>query len=289
MRFWLGASFADTDQFLELARTAERCGFDTLTLSDHLFYADFATPYPYSKSGRPRWTAETHWPDVWVTIGAMSAVTTTLRFAPNVYIAPARDLFTVAKQVSTAAVLSRDRVTFGVGVGWCAEEFAATGQDFHTRGRRLNEMIPVLRDLWTGGTVTIDGLPELSISPTPAEPIPVMVGGDSEAALRRAAKLGDGWIGNRIYTEEQLDTVLDSLRRLLDENGRTGPFEIIAPLAVLPDADTYRHFAAKGVTGTMAAPWWLATPEEKQRYGEGTLELKIATMERFAEEVIAKM
>ncbi|MEV0352631.1 TIGR03619 family F420-dependent LLM class oxidoreductase [Nonomuraea sp. NPDC050680] len=289
MKFWLGASFADTDQFLELARTAERCGFDTLTLSDHLFYADFATPYPYSRSGRPRWTAETHWPDVWVTIGAMSAVTTTLRFAPNVYIAPARDLFTVAKQVSTAAVLSRDRVTFGVGVGWCTEEFAATGQDFHTRGRRLNEMIPVLRDLWTGDTVTIDDLPELSISPTPAEPIPVMVGGDSDAALRRAAKLGDGWIGNRIYTEEQLDTVLDSLRGWLDEYGRTGPFEIIAPLAVLPDADTFRHFAAKGVTGTMAAPWWLATPEEKQRYGEGTLELKIATMERFAEEVIAKM
>ena len=289
MKFWLGASFADTDQFVDLARAAERCGFDTLTLSDHLFYADFATPYPYSKSGKPRWSAETHWPDVWVTIGAMSAVTTRLRFAPNVYIAPARDLFTVAKQVSTAAVLSRDRVTFGVGVGWCAEEFAATGQDFHTRGRRLNEMIPALRDLWTGRAVTIDGLPELSISPTPAEPIPVLVGGDSEAALRRAARLGDGWIGNRIYTEEQLDTVLDSLRQWLDEYGRTGPFEIIAPMAVLPDADTYRHFAAKGVTGTMAAPWWLATTEEKARYGAGSLELKVATMERFAEEVIAKM
>ncbi|MEU7862621.1 TIGR03619 family F420-dependent LLM class oxidoreductase [Nonomuraea sp. NPDC049141] len=289
MKFWLGASFADTDQFVDLARAAEKCGFDTLTLSDHLFYADFATPYPYSKSGKPRWTAETHWPDVWVTIGAMSAVTNTLRFAPNVYIAPARDLFTVAKQVSTAAVLSRDRVTFGVGVGWCAEEFAATGQDFHTRGRRLNEMIPALRDLWSGRNVTIDGLPELSISPTPAEPIPVLVGGDSEAALRRAARLGDGWIGNRIYTEEQLDTVLDSLRQLLDEYGRTGPFEIIAPLAVLPDADTFRHFAAKGVTGTMAAPWWLATAEEKARYGEGSLELKVATMERFAQEVIAKM
>ncbi|MFD1546817.1 TIGR03619 family F420-dependent LLM class oxidoreductase [Nonomuraea guangzhouensis] len=289
MKFWLGASFADTDQFVDLAKAAEKCGFDTLTLSDHLFYADFATPYPYSKSGKPRWTAETHWPDVWVTIGAMSAVTNTLRFAPNVYIAPARDLFTVAKQVSTAAVLSRDRVTFGVGVGWCAEEFAATGQDFHTRGRRLNEMIPALRELWSGRNVTIDGLPELSISPTPAEPIPVLVGGDSEAALRRAARLGDGWIGNRIYTEEQLDTVLGSLRQLLDEYGRTGPFEIIAPLAVLPDADTFRHFAAKGVTGTMAAPWWLATAEEKARYGEGSLELKVATMERFAEEVIAKM
>ncbi|MEV0620252.1 TIGR03619 family F420-dependent LLM class oxidoreductase [Nonomuraea sp. NPDC050404] len=290
MRFWLGASFADTDQFVELARAAERCGFDTLTLSDHLFYADFATPYPYSKTGRPRWDARTHWPDVWVTIGAMSAVTTTLRFCPNVYIAPARDLFTVAKQVSTAAVLSRDRVTFGVGVGWCKEEFVGTGQDFHTRGRRLDAMLPVLRSLWSGETVTLDGLPELSICPTPAEPVPVYVGGDSEAALRRAARAGDGWIGNRIYTEEQFDEVLAALRRQLDANGRSGdPFDIIAPLAVLPDAETYRRFAAKGVTGTMAAPWWLATPEEKSRYGEGTLELKIATMERYAEEVIAKM
>ncbi|MEU6712766.1 TIGR03619 family F420-dependent LLM class oxidoreductase [Nonomuraea sp. NPDC046802] len=289
MKIWLGASFVDTGQFVELARAAERCGFDTLTLSDHLFYADFASPYPYSRSGRPRWDARTHWPDVWVTIGAMAAVTTSLRFSPNVYIAPARDLFTVAKQVSTAAVLSGDRVTFGVGVGWCKEEYVGTGQDFHTRGRRLDAMLPTLRALWSGETVTLDGLPALSISPTPAGRIPVYVGGDSEAALRRAARLGDGWIGNRIYTEEELDPVLDSLRRHLDDNGRTGAFEIIAPLAVLPDADTYRRFAAKGVTGTLAAPWWLATPEEKARYGEGTLDLKIATMERFAEEVIAKL
>ncbi|MGW0200028.1 TIGR03619 family F420-dependent LLM class oxidoreductase [Nonomuraea sp. NPDC003201] len=289
MKFWLGASFVDTDQFLELARAAERCGFDTLTLSDHLFYADFASPYPYSRSGRPRWDARTHWPDVWVTIGAMAAVTTTLRFSPNVYIAPARDLFTVAKQVSTAAVLSGDRVTFGVGVGWCKEEFVGTGQDFHTRGRRLDAMLPTLRSLWAGETVALDGLPELSISPTPDRPIPVYVGGDSDAALRRAARLGDGWIGNRIYTEEQFDVVLATLRGHLDESGRSAPLDIIAPLAVMPDADTYRRFAAKGVTGTMAAPWWLATPEEKARYGEGTLELKIATMERFAEEVIAKL
>ncbi|MFI6790145.1 TIGR03619 family F420-dependent LLM class oxidoreductase [Nonomuraea sp. NPDC050383] len=290
MRFWLGASFADTGQFLELARAAERCGFDTLTLSDHLFYADFASPYPYSRSGRPRWDARTHWPDVWVTIGAMAAVTSTLRFSPNVYIAPARDLFTVAKQVSTAAVLSGDRVSFGVGVGWCKEEFLATGQDFHTRGRRLDAMIPLLRELWTGRAVTVDGLPELSIAPAPRRPVPVIVGGDSEAALRRAARLGDGWIGNRVYTEEQFDTVLGDLRALLREHGRDGDdFEVIAPLAVMPDAATYRRFAAKGVTGTMAAPWWLATPEEKARYGEGTLELKIATMERFAEEVIAKI
>jgi probable F420-dependent oxidoreductase len=283
VKFWLGASFVDTGEFTELARAAERCGFDTLTLSDHIFYADFATPYPYSRSGRPRWNAATHWPDVWVTIGAMSSVTSTLRFAPNVYVAPARDLFTVAKQVSTAAVLSGDRVTFGVGVGWCEEEFTATGQDFHTRGRRLDAMIPALRELWSGDQVTLDGLPELSISPVPARPIPVYVGGDSDAALRRAARIGDGWIGNRMYTEEQLDEVLAKLRGRLEDR----PFEIVAPLAVMPDAETYRRFADKGVTATMAAPWWLATPEEKEKYG--SLELKIRTMERFAEEIIAKV
>jgi probable F420-dependent oxidoreductase len=289
MRIWLAASFVDTGQFLDLARTAESCGFDTFTLSDHLFYADFASPYPYSRSGRPRWTAETHWPDVWVTIGAMAAVTTKLRFSPNVYIAPARDLFTVAKLVSTAAVLSRERVTFGVGVGWCKEEFQGTGQDFHTRGRRLDDMLPALRSLWSGETVTLDGLPPLSISPTPTGHIPIYVGGDSEAALRRAARFGDGWLGNRIYTEEQLDPVLTTLRRHLDENGRTGPFDIVAPLAVMPDAETYHRIAEKGVTATLSAPWWLATEEEKSRYGEGTLDLKIATMERFAEEVITKL
>lgn len=280
MKFWLGASFTDTGEFLELARAAERCGFDTLTLSDHLFYADFRTPYPYSKSGRPRWDASTHWPDVWVTIGAMSAVTTTLRFAPNVYIAPARDLFTVAKQVSTAAVLSGDRVTFGVGVGWCEEEFEGTGQDFHTRGKRLDAMIPQLRELWSGSEVSLPDLPRLSICPAPSRPIPVYVGGDSPAALRRATRMGDGWIGNRIYTEEQLDEVLAQLPR------RDG-FEIIAPLAVMPDADTYRRFADKGVTGTMAAPWWLATEQEKATHDP--LALKIATMERFAEEIISKV
>ncbi|RJL21691.1 TIGR03619 family F420-dependent LLM class oxidoreductase [Bailinhaonella thermotolerans] len=293
MRFWLGASFVDTGEFLGLARAAERCGIDTLTLSDHVFYADYESPYPYSRTGAPRWDGETHWPDVWVTIGAMAAVTSTLRFAPNVYIAPARDLFTVAKAVSTAAALSGDRVTFGVGVGWCKDEFLQTGQDFHTRGRRLDEMIPVLRELWTGETVEHHGthydFPPLSIRPVPAGPVPVYVGGDSDAALRRAARLGDGWIGNRVYTGEQLDDVLARLRRYLSEYGRApDSLEIVAGIAALPDAETYKRFADKGVTGTLCAPWWLATDDDKRAYGEG-LVLKEALLERFAEDVIAKM
>jgi probable F420-dependent oxidoreductase, Rv2161c family len=297
MEFWLGAAFVDTGEMLGLARAADRLGYDTVAVSDHLFYADYDTPYPYSQTGAPPYRPGTHWPDVWVTIGAMAAVTERVKFATNVYIPPARDLFTVAKAVSTAAVLADDRVRFGVGVGWCKDEFLQTGQDFHTRGRRLDEMIPALRTLWQGGMVEFHGTAydfgPLSISPTPAQPIPIYIGGDSDAALRRAARIGDGWIGNRIYTEDRLGELLDRLGRHLAGNGRTlDDLRVIAPIGAVPSAGLYRKWHARGVDGTMAAPWWLATPQETARYGSkrtGGLDLKVATMERFAEEVIAKL
>lgn len=293
MEFWLGAAFVGTHEYLGLARAADRLGYDTVAVSDHLFYADYQSAYPYTDDGAPPYEPDTHWPDVWVAIGAMAAVTERVRFATNVYIAPARDLFTVAKAVSTAAVLSGDRAILGVGVGWCKDEFLQTGQDFHTRGRRLDEMIPALRTLWRGGTVEHHGahydFGPLSIAPVPGRPVPVYIGGDSDAALRRAARLGDGWIGNRVYTEDQLADVLARLARHLSDHGRAlDDLEVIAPIGAPPSADLYRRWADRGVTGTMAAPWWPATPEEKARHGRG-LALKLAAMERFAEEVIAKM
>jgi probable F420-dependent oxidoreductase len=297
MEFWLGAAFVDTGEMLGLARAADRLGYDTIAVSDHIFYADYDAPYPYSGTGAPPYQPGTHWPDVWVTIGAMAAVTERVRFATNVYIPPARDLFTVAKAVSTAAVFAGDRVRFGVGVGWCKDEFLQTGQDFHTRGKRLDEMIPALRSLWQGGMVEHHGTSydfgPLSISPTPSQPIPVYIGGDSDAALKRTARIGDGWIGNRIYSEDQLGELLDRLSRHLADHGRTlDDLRVIAPIGAMPSADLYRKWHERGVDGTMAAPWWLATPEETATYGTkrtGGLGLKVATMERFAEEVIAKM
>jgi probable F420-dependent oxidoreductase len=292
MEFWLGAAFVDTDEFVPLAEAADRLGYDVVAVSDHIFYTDYQAPYPYSDTGAPPYKPGTHWPDVWVTIGAMAAVTRRVRFATNVYVAPARDLFTVAKAVSTAAVLSGDRTIFGVGVGWCEDEFRQTGQDFRTRGRRLDEMIPALRELWRGGTAEHHGAAydfgPLSIAPVPSRPVPVYVGGDSDAALRRAARIGDGWIGNRIYGEDALAGLLDRLSGFLAEQGRTlDDLKVIAPIGAMPSADLYRKWADRGVDGTLAAPWWLATDEERRRH-EG-LELKLATMERFAEEVIAKM
>jgi probable F420-dependent oxidoreductase len=294
VKFWLGAAFVEAGEFIELARAADRLGYDTLTISDHIFYADYDAPYPYSESGAPPYRPDTEWPDVWVTIGAMAAVTERLNFATNVYVAPARDLFTVAKSVSTAAFLSGGRVRFGVGVGWCSDEFAQTGQDFHTRGRRMDEMLPALRTLWQGGMVEHHGehydFGPLSIAPVPAEPVPVYVGGDSDAALRRAARFGDGWIGNRIYTEDQLLDLSQRLRHHLKEFGRTlDDLQVVAPIGAKPSADLYRKWRDRGIDATMATPWWMATPEEKEKYGRRTLALKLATMERFADEVLAKM
>jgi probable F420-dependent oxidoreductase len=292
MEFWLGAAFVDVDEMLELALAADRLGYDTVALSDHLFYADYEAAYPYDEQGAPPYAPDTHWPDVWVTIGALAARTERVRFATNVYVAPARDLFTVAKAVSTAAVLSGDRVRFGVGVGWCEDEFRQTGQDFHTRGRRLDEMIPTLHALWGGGMVEHKGdhysFGPLRIEPVPARPVPVYIGGDSDAALRRAARVGDGWIGNRVYREEQLVDVLARLSGFLAEHGRAlDDLEVIAPIGAPPSAELYKRWADRGVTGTLAAPWWLATPDERRRHTG--LDLKLATMERFADEVIARM
>jgi probable F420-dependent oxidoreductase len=292
VEFWLGASFVDTGEMLGLAQAAERLGYDTIAISDHIFYTDYQASYPYTETGAPPYQPDTHWPDVWVTIGAMAAVTTRLHLATNVYIPPARDLFTVAKAVATAAALSQDRVRFGVGVGWCKDEFLQTGQDFHTRGKRLDEMLPALATLWKGGLVEHHGtfydFGPLSIAPVPAQKVPIYIGGDSDVALRRAARIGDGWIGNRVYREGQLQQLLTKLTGFLQEYGRSlDDLEIIAPIGAMPSADLYKKWRDRGVTGTLAAPWWFPSPEEREKYTG--LDLKIATMDRFAQEVIAHM
>ena len=142
MKFWQAVAFLETEQLLEVAQAADRLGFDSITVSDHVFAPkDRKSKYPYTPTGEPLWSAETPWPDPWVLIAAMSAVTTRLKFSTNVYIAPGRDLFTVAKLVSSAAVISGGRVSLGTAAGWCQEEFELAGQDFHNRGKRLNEMM----------------------------------------------------------------------------------------------------------------------------------------------------
>lgn len=296
MEFWASMAFSPPEHYLPLARAADEAGIHGIVMSDHIFYPrDLATPYPYSPDGKPIWPPETAWPDNWVTIGAMAAVTTRIRFATSVYIAPARDLFTVAKQVGTAAVLSGNRVRLGLGAGWMREEFVQTGQEFTNRGRRLDEMITALRVLWSGGWVEHHGefydFGPLQIEPSPTEPVPIWCGGHSRAALRRAARLCDGWVGNA-YPIEECEHYVGLLRGELEAAGR-GPegFEIILGVHAAPTREVCERLAAAGVTGLLCVPWMFVFPDDHREIAgaqRGTdLERKIEATHRFAQDVVA--
>jgi probable F420-dependent oxidoreductase len=294
VKFWASTAFSPPSHYVALAKAADEAGIHGMMLSDHIFYPrDLATPYPYSSDGSPIWSPETAWPDVWVTIGAMAAVTERLEFATSVYIAPARDLFTVAKQVGTAAVLSDNRVNLGLGAGWIREEFAQTGQEYSNRGKRLDEMIPALRALWSGGWVEHHGehydFGPLQIEPSPTEQVPILCGGHSGPALRRAANLCDGWIGNA-YPIEECERYVAKLRAALDDAGRDiADLEVILGVQALPTPDVCERMAGIGVTGLMCVPWMGAYDAESAGVAgaqQGTeLQRKIDATFEFGEKV----
>jgi probable F420-dependent oxidoreductase len=291
MDYWASIAFLDTDVQLEAARCADELGYAGVAVPDHLFFAQsLKATYPYTPDGAPLWTADMHWPEPWALLSAMAAVTQRVRLSTNIYVAPARDLFTVAKGVSTAAAISHDRVALGVGAGWCEDEFVQTGQDFHTRGKRLDEMLEVLPKLLTGDVVEHHGeyydFDPLSIAPVPTKPVPVIVGGNSPAAMRRAARVADGWIPAASVKPDDFKPVLAEMSRLRAEAGRDHlPFEIIVAFAALPDPDLYKQFEDLGVSGVMAAPWLTKAPG-KDRYGYDADHVR-TRMERFAEKLIA--
>lgn len=288
MKFWQSVLFADTQEILEIAKLAEELGFEGVIGADHVMYLDqIESKYPYRDGGDIFWTPETHWPDPWVSAGAMAAVTERVRFTHAVYILPLRDPYSVAKSVSTAAVLSKNRVALTIGIGWMREEFDLMGESFTNRGRRTDEMIEVLRKLWGGGLVEHHGefydFEGLAMSPAPSEEVPIYVGGHSEPALARAATLGDGWVGLN-YMPEDVPPILKRLKELRREAGRDHlPYEVMLALTQPPDIDTYRRLEDKGVTGIFLAPWWF--------WGGPFVgfDEKVAAMHRFHDEVLSKM
>jgi probable F420-dependent oxidoreductase len=271
---------------IEMAVVSEDAGYDGVCVADHLFSPrDLTSKYPYSDDGSPRFKPDDPWPDPWVLIGAMAAVTQRLRFTTNIYIAPARDLFTVAKAVSTAACISQDRVALGMGMGWMREEFEQTGQDFDSRGKRANEMIDVLRKLWAGGWVEHHGthydFDALRIDPVPAEPVPILIGGDSPAAIRRATELADGWIGLD-YDVQGAEAIVRTITERRARSARADePFELMLALKAPMDAALCDRFASLGVTSLMVAPAMFA----RDRSQQGQLQ----AVRRFADDVLATL
>lgn len=286
MRFCFSATFSRPDELVALAKAGDEHGWDTLSVSDHLINpVETRSTYPYTKDGSRRWEMGTPWPDPWVTIGHLSAVTTRLRFVTTVYILPARTPVHVAKQVGTAAVLSGNRVTLGVGMGWMEEEFDLMGTPFAKRGKRADEMIEVLHRLWTGEVVEHHGehfdVPALEMLPAPTEPVPIAVGGLSEAALRRAAR-NDGWISD-LHTVDELADICRRLHEYRKEYGREDrPFAVYGSAKDAWDLDGYRRLADAGVTHFVTMPWYFYAGPEADLAG------KVDGIKRFADDVIAR-
>ena len=286
MKFVTSLAFSPLDHYLDIARAAEEAGFDAIALSDHVVHPErIESPYPYTENGKPRWEPFTPWPDPWVAIAAMTAATSRLRFLTSVYVLPMRNPFQVAKAVATAAVISHDRVPLGVGAGWMEEEFKLLEQPFRQRGKRMDEMIEVMRKLWAGGMVEHHGeffdFDRLQMSPAPSKPVPFYIGGHTDAALRRAARVGDGWTSAMIKFDE-LTAVIDRLRVLRAEYGRSDlPFEIQAVSVDRFGSSGYAELADAGVTDIIVVPWIF------DGHGfDSPLEAKKESLHRFADKYI---
>jgi probable F420-dependent oxidoreductase len=234
-------------------------------------------------SGENPFLPTTNFPDPFTTIAAMAAVTTSLRFLPYVYVLPMRDPFTVAKQAGTVAMLSNYRFALGVGAGWLREEITLLGQDPGTRGKRMDEMISVLRGFWDDGTTEFHGrhfdFGPTSMYPQPTQHVPIWVGGKSEAAIRRAAR-NDGWLGMN-YGLDEISMLLANLReerkRAL-EAGRDPdlPFETLVIANAMPTRELYADLESQGVTSTLALAWPVGDP------AFGSFDAKRDAMQAFA-------
>jgi len=288
MRYGLSIAFSSPEEYVPLAQAAEERGFAWVTLADHLIYPkQFSVPYPYTPDGVPRFADSDPFPDPWIAVTAMAAATREIGFYTNVYVLPARNPVQVAKIMATASVFTGGRVALGVGMGWMPEEFAISGQAFHNRGRRADEMIDIMKSLWTGDWVEHHGefydFDAVRMVPAPVAPIPILVGGISAPALRRAAR-NDGWISD-LHTTAELLALIERLQQKRQAAGTADrPFDILCfnPLdATTPES--HQQLAEAGVTTVTTAPW-----AEAALAGPVSLADKLRAMDRFAGDFIQR-
>lgn len=251
----------DPEAYTAIARAAEQAGFDSLWMGDHLAFPEALPPHPYAASGIGHQRPDTPWLDPWVTLTYLAAATTRIKLATDVYVLPLRSPFVTAKAVATLDLLSRGRVIFGVGVGWCEPEFAAVGEAFHNRGRRCDELIEAIRILWTEETAEFHGdyydFEPVKFEPKPLQSPhpPIHYGGISPAALKRAAERCDGWI-EAPQSFDDLKACVERIRELRKAAGRDHlPFEITKGLAWPFDHGDLARYAEIGVTRITTSPW----------------------------------
>src|SRR5947199_1362262 len=227
--------FAKGPDILQVARSAEELGFHSVWLFDHLFTpTDLTSKYPYMPDGSYPMLPEFPFYDPVSVMGALAGATERIKFGTRVLIAPYRHPVVLAKELATTDALAGGRMILGVGAGWMAEEFDAVDVPMDERFARLDEHVALMREAWQQGTVAHEGRfyshCEAGFGPQPPQPgnsIPIIVGGHGDAALRRAAKWGDGWAvsaaGDKLAADPQgaVRERIDTLARFCEEEGRS--------------------------------------------------------------------
>lgn len=288
MRFTLSEAMCDIAHYLPLARAADEAGFHTFALGDSVLYPREAkVDYPYTEDGDRSFLEGAPFLDPFQLFAAMSVVTTRIEFTTGVLKLPIRNPVLVAKQVSSLACLTGERFVLGVGLSPWPEDFEACGEDWATRGERMDEMIAIIRALLGGGYVSWDSehyrFPDIKLCPVPEEPLRVVIGGHSKAALRRAARLADGFNFTGIGEEELLERIA-TLRALRGEYGRQDePFAVYAGLATIRTPDDMRRIEDEGVTDLFVG---YRNPYLPDRM---TLQQKVDWVKNFGDRVISKL
>jgi probable F420-dependent oxidoreductase len=304
MKVGIGLSGLGARHYPAVAAVAEANGFESLWMPEHLvFPAEMPPRYSYTPDGYPPMHPDTPTFDPWVVLAAVSTATETIRLASGVFILPLRHPVMVARSVVTLDRMSGGRVVLGIGVGWMPDEFEIVGASFHDRGRRADEMIVLMRKLWSEPSIEFHGeffdIPPIRFEPKPInkqQGIPIIVGGTSPGALRRAGRLGDGWTHhaqikvslfqgetNPGVDEEdwaELKSHLEVINRHRAEAGRDSePFEVIAGMGTTLDA--IRRCEDLGVSTCLVGP----APKGLR----GTKDDFVEWIKRFSDEVIAKV
>ena len=266
-----GMAFANTGPYgfsaeaaTKLGAAAEAAGLDSLWTVEHVVVPKgYESRYPYSSSGRMPGPEDSPIPDPLIWLTHLAATTTTLRLATGILIVPQRNPLVLAKQVATLDVLSGGRVILGVGAGWLQEEFTALDIPFEDRGRRLDDHIGALRAAWGEQPASYEGeltqFADVYVQPRPVNgTVPIVVGGHSRAAARRAGRLGDGYFPAGV-DDDELQVLIDLVRRSAEEAGRDpDAIEITASGLGLGGPDplaAVERYAAMGVRRMMIAPF----------------------------------
>jgi probable F420-dependent oxidoreductase len=273
-------------EYGEVARRAEAAGFESIWMAEHLvFPVEMPSTYPYSETGQPPVYPGSPLYDAWVTLAYIAACTQRIRLGTHVYILPLRHPLVTARAVGTLDVLSGGRAVLGAGVGWLEDEFHFVGESFENRGRRSDEIIGLIRELWSSKVIDHHGefyeLGPLRFEPKPVQkPLPIEIGGITPPAMRRAARLGDGWLATGQISLAELAGKIKQVHALRREAGRDAqPFEISFGHQYGMDLGV-KAYADAGVTRLML----MAPMPSDKRF---TLEYVLGWIDRFGE-MIAK-